>query len=91
VIDVVGMALAVVQLDQPLDDLKYIVGAQDAHLMVGRLGAHLGPRILLPQILVQLIAANLSEIVATRVEQQRLNQAARVLQRRRVAGAQALV
>src|SRR6266540_3507287 len=64
-------------LDQPLDEREDDLGRQDAHVVRH---LHLEP-------LIQLVAADLRQVVALRIEEQRLQQVARVVERRRLAGA----
>src|SRR5437899_5064670 len=81
VVDVVRRALAVVQLDDPRDDLHQVVVRERA----------LRHRQVEAELAVQLVAAHLREVVAAEVEEERLHQIPRVVDRRRVARAQALV
>ena len=76
-----GVADAVVELDHHLDDLDQVLLGQDP-LDLGDLQA---------EPAVDLVAADLAEVVAAEVEEQRVDQVARVLDRRRVARAQAPV
>src|SRR5581483_8017041 len=76
VVDVVGVALAVVQLDDAADDLVQVVVGQRALLH----------RDVEAELAVQLVAADLREVVAPEVEEQALHEVARVVRRGRVAG-----
>ncbi len=82
-IDVVALALAVVEPDHFLDDGNEVVVAQDAAsaflVEIGCLGmATVEP-------LVELVATDLGEIVATLIEEQVLEHGARVVAGRRIA------
>ena len=75
-VDVVDLALAVAQVDQRLDDGEDVFLAQDAHGVLGvEVEAH-----------VHLDAADGREVVALRVEEQRLEHVLGGLERRRLAG-----
>ena len=78
VVDVVGVAAPVVQVNQVLDDRDEVLFRQDR-------GVHVG---LEPQPLVDLVAAHPPEVVALRVEEQPLQLLPRGLQVRRIAGPQ---
>ena len=80
-VDVVGVAVAVVQLDLRADDRLQIARFEDPRLEV---------RLAL-QPAVELVAPDATQVVAAAVEEQRVKEPARVLQRRRVAGAQPAV
>src|SRR5439155_4628893 len=81
VVDVVRMADAVVQLDHHGDDLDEVFLGQDP-LNLGNLEV---------EAAVDLVAADLTEVVAAEVEEERVDQVAGVLDRRRVTGTQASV
>ena len=85
VVDVVGLAHAVVERDQLADDRDEVLVVQHPPFLVqGPLpGLVLGDA----QVLVQLEAAHLAQIKAARVEEERAEQVAGVLHRGRVAGA----
>ena len=65
------------QRDQLADELDDVVVREDARLLVDRK----------PQALVQLVAADLGEVVALRVEEQRVQQVLRRVERRRLTRA----
>ena len=81
VVDVVRVALAVVQLDDLADDADEVVVGERA-LRHGEVEAELA---------VQLVAADLREVVAAEVEEQRLHEVAGVVDGRRVTRTQTLV
>ncbi len=81
VVDVVGAAFAVVDQDDALDHRHQIFVGEDA----------LFQRRVQPQAAVQLIAAHLAQVVATRREKEILHEAAGVVERGRIARAQLLV
>ena len=91
VVDVVGATVAVIERDQLLDDLEDIAGKQHAHVHTGGVARAVAAQLTLPEVLIQLVASDLGKVVAARVEEQRLEQRARVLERGRVARAQTLV
>ena len=74
-VDVVDLALAVAQTDQRLDHREDVVLAQDAHGVVdGEVETH-----------VHLDAADRGQVVALRIEEQRLEHVLRRVDRRRLA------
>ena len=76
-IDVVDLALAVAQVDQRADHRDDVVLAQDAHgVLDGEIEAH-----------VHLDPADRGEVVALRIEEQRVEHVLRGVERRRLAGA----
>ncbi len=80
VVDVVGPAFAVVEADDLAHDGEEVRGREDSL------------RSLVPaQSLVDLVAADLAQVVAPRVEEQRRDEPLGVVDRRRVAGPQAPV
>ena len=85
VVDVVGLAHAVVERDQLADDRDEVLVVEDPALLVqGPLpGLVLGDA----EVLVQLEAPHLAEVEAAGVEEERAEQVAGVLHRGRVAGA----
>ena len=88
VVDVVRSAEAAVQLDQVADDRRDVLTGDDPLLAV-QLGPHpLGHR---GELLVELVAADATEVVAAEVEEEALDQLAGVVAGRRVARAQLLV
>ena len=94
-VDVVGLAVAVVEHDQLADDGRdVLVGDRPAELRVlAVLARQLDPQ---PggdrvELLVELVAADPAEVVAAEVEEEALDQLAGVVDGRRVAGAQLLV
>ena len=80
-VDVVGLPEAAVQLDDPGDDLHEVVVRE-------RAGLH---RKVEAELAVQLVAADLREVVATEVEEQRVHEVASVVDRGRVARPETLV
>src|SRR5207244_3577961 len=62
---------------QALDQRKDVLGRQDTRVV----------RDVDPEPLVQLVAADLREVVALGIEEERLQQVARVVERRRLTGA----
>src|SRR2546428_188752 len=81
VVDVVRRALSVVELDNPRDDLhKILVGERPR-----------GHRLLEAELAVQLVAADLREVITPEIEEERLHQAPRVVDRGRVARTKTLV
>src|SRR5256712_1447449 len=81
VVDVVRRALSVVELDNPRDDLhKILVGERPR-----------GHRLLEAELAVQLVAADLREVITPEIEEKRLHQAPRVVDRGRVARTKTLV
>ena len=76
-VDVVDLALAVAQVDERLDDRDHVLAAQRAHGVLGvEVEAH-----------VHLHAADGREVVALRVEEQRVEHRLGGIERRRLAGA----
>src|SRR5207247_6481427 len=65
------------QFAQPADERYYVLGREDADLVVD----------LDAEPLVQLVAADLRQVVALGVEEERTQQVPRVVERRRLAGA----
>ena len=80
-VDVVGVAFAVVDAHHLAHDLDEIVGRENAHGDVG----------LQPETLVDLVSTNLAQVVTPEVEEQAVEQRARVVGVGRVARAQAAV
>ena len=76
-VDVVDLALAVAQIDQRADHREDVVLAQHAH---GVLGGEIEPH-------VHLDAADRGEVVALRIEEQRVEHRLRGVERRRLARA----
>ncbi len=83
-VNVVLVADTVVEPDHGLDDLQQIELGQGTGFEVNLILAQAQP-------LIQLVAAHLRQVVAARIEQHRGEQTLGVIQRRRVAGAQAAV
>ena len=81
VVDIVGDLAPVVDVDDAADNRDDVFVRQDAG---GKLRLQL-------QLAVELVAPHAAEIVATRAEEQILQEIARVVQGRRIAGAQFLV
>ena len=77
VLRVLGDAELRRQLDQLLDEREDVLGREHARAL-GNVDA---------EPLVQLVAADLRQVVALRVEEERVEQVARVVDRRRLAGA----
>ena len=77
VLRVLGHAELRRQLDELLDEREDVLGREDARAL-GHVDA---------EPLVQLVAADLRQVVALRVEEERVEQVARVLDRRRLARA----
>ena len=65
------------QVDEPPHEREDVLGREDAHVLRHRDA----------EALVELVAADLRQVVALRVEEQRAQQVARVVERRRLAGA----
>ena len=87
-VDVVRAAQAVVQLDEVADDDGDVLTG-DGALDLGQLDAHaVGHG---AELLVELVAAHAPEVVATEVEEERLDELLGVVAGGRVAGAQLLV
>jgi hypothetical protein len=63
------------QVDEPPDEREDVLGGEDAHVLRYRDA----------EPLVELVAADLRQVVALRVEEQRAQQVARVVERRRLA------
>ena len=76
-VDIVDLALAVAQIDQRLDHRQDVFLAQGAH---GVLGGEIEPHI-------HLHAADRGEVVALRIEEQRVEHRLRGIERRRLARA----
>ena len=70
-VDVVGLSEAVVEADDLLDDGDQVSGRENALLVVLRAA----------EALVDLVAADLAEVVAARVEEQRVDELLRVVDR----------
>ena len=88
VVDVVRGSEAAVQLDEVADDGGDVL-AGDRPLLAVQLDAHaLGDRV---QLLVELVAADPTEVVATEVEEEALDELAGVVAGGRIARAQLLV
>ncbi len=88
VVDVIGGAQAVVELDEVADD-DGDVFLGDGALDIRQLDAHaVGHR---AQLLVELVAADAAEVIAAEVEEEALDQLLGVVTCGRVAGAQLLV
>ena len=83
VVDVVPLVLAVVDPDLLLDDRQHVGQAQRALVRVT--AQQRG------QPLIELVAPHAAQVVAPRIEEQAVQQPARVVGRRRVAGAQLAV
>ena len=81
VVDVVDRALAVLEIDQVADRLEDVALGEDGVV----------ERFVQLELVVQLQAADLRQVVALRVEEQVVEQVLRRLERRRIARAQAAV
>src|SRR5207247_4113214 len=97
VVDVVGVPLAVVELDDPRDDAHDVVVVLERRLAVRcaldvlrreRAVAHVEIE---AELAVQLVAADLCEVVATEGGEERRHEVPGVVDRRRVARTQTLV
>src|SRR5205814_5100240 len=92
VVDVVGnllLARGVVQLDQLADEGDEVALLEDPELTPA--DAVEDVLLVTSEALVDLVTADATEVEAARVEEQRLQQVARVVHRRRIAGADAAV
>ena len=85
VVDVVGLTVAVVQVDELADDRDEVLVVEDAAILVPRALARLF--FTDAEVLVELEPADLREVEAARVEEQRVEQVARVLYGWRIARA----
>ena len=85
VVDVVRLAVAVVELDDLADDRHEVLVVEDPAILVPRALARLF--LADPEVLVELEPADLGEVEAACVEEQRVEQVARVLHRGRIARA----
>src|SRR5256885_2115997 len=81
VVDVVGRALAIVQLDDPRDDLHEVLVGEGAR----------GHGLVEAELPIQLVPADLGEVVAAEVEEERLDEASGVVDGRRITRAETLV
>ena len=81
VVDVVDLAVAVLELDQVADDLENVLAAQRPLL----------ERHVVPELVIQLQPTDLRQVVALGVEEQVVEEAGRRLERRRIARPQPFV
>ena len=95
VVDVIRGAEAVVELDEPADDRRDVLAGDGPAelracvLPAGELDTH--PRGDVVELLVELVPPHPTEIVAAEVEEEAVDELARVVAGRRVAGPQLLV